>query len=106
MGGRECRVGGQGHVGVHFQSCTGLSQHGGGRRFFVVAAVFFWVSVYGLQENLMNDWSCAVRVQVLDLVGVGLVCLLDSMLLQCAALLELLGWSAESRDDMKSLNQC
>lgn len=74
-------------MSVHFQSCTGLFQHSGGRRFFEVAAVFICFSVYGLQENLMDDGSCAVRVRVVDLVGVDVVCLRDNMLLQCAELL-------------------
>lgn len=89
-------------MSVHFQGCTGLFQHGGGRRFFMEAEVFVRVTVYGLQENLVDDGSCGLSVRVLDLVGVYVVCLRDSMLLQHVELLQLVRWSAESRNNMKA----
>lgn len=74
---------------VHFQGCTphGVLQHGGGRRVFVEAAGFVCVTVYGLQENLVHDGSCGLRVQGLGLVVVHVVRLRDSMLRQHVQLL-------------------
>lgn len=89
-------------MSVHFQGCTGLFQHGGGRRFFMEAAVFVGVTVYGLQENLVDDGSCGLSVRVLDLVGVYMVCLRDSTLLQRVELLQLVRWSVERRNNMNA----
>lgn len=66
------------------------------------AAVFVRLTVYGLQENLVDDGSCGLSVRVLDLVCVYVVCLRDSMLLQHVELLQLVRWSAESRNYMKA----
>lgn len=69
---------------VHLQGCTsyGVLQHGGDRRVFVEAAAFVCVTVYGLQENLVDDGSCGLRVWGLGFVVVYVVRLWDCMLLQ------------------------
>lgn len=56
------------------------------------AATFLCVTVYGLQENLMNHLSCCLRIESLGLVVAYMVCLWDSLLRQ---LLQLISWSVE-----------
>ena len=60
---------------VRFQSGAsyGVLQHGCSRRFFVEAAALLRFTVYGFQENLVDDGSCAVRVRSLGLVVVDVV---------------------------------
>lgn len=56
------------------------------------AATLLCVTVYGLQENLMNHLSCCLRIESLGLVVAYMVCLWDSLLRQ------LISWSVESGD--------
>lgn len=74
---------------VHFQGCTSyrVLQHGIGRRFFVEAAAVVRITVYGLQENLVDDRSCGLSVWDLGLVVVYVIRLWDSMLLHHVELL-------------------
>lgn len=82
--GSDWRVGWKGRVRVHFKKCAshGLLQHDGARRVLVKAAEFLWVSMYGLQENLVDNWFCSLRVWSLDLVVVYVVCLWNGLLQQ------------------------
>lgn len=55
-------------------------QHDCSRRFFVEAAALVCVTVYGLQENLVDDGS-AISIRSLGLVVVDVVCLRDCLML-------------------------
>lgn len=43
--------------------------------------------MYGLQENLVDDGSCVLRVRVVEFVGIYMVCLQDIVMLQHVELL-------------------
>lgn len=43
--------------------------------------------MYGLQENLMDDGSCVLRVRVVEFVAIYMVCLQDIVMLQHVELL-------------------
>lgn len=76
---------------VHFQARASyrVIQHRGGWRIFVETATLLWVTLYGLQENLVNYWSFDVRVYNLGLrlVVVYVVRLWNGLLLQHGELL-------------------
>lgn len=90
---------------VHFQSraSSRVLQHRGGRRVFVEAAALLQVTVYWLQENLVDYWPCDVQFCSFGLVVVYVVRLWDGLLLQQAQLLQPVRWSVE-RDYMKGLD--